>query len=343
MTNSVPARPGPRNSITDVAGIRVGQAQDWTAMTGVSLVLADDGCTGAVDVRGGAPGTRETDLLSGEMLGVKVHGAVLSGGSALGLDAASAIAAALSARGIGLKFAPDQVPVPILPAAILYDLTNGGDKNWGEQPPYRSLGVQALDALSSHVDLGCYGAGCGAKAGQVKGGIGTASLITEDGFTLGALVAVNSVGSVLVPGSSTFWAAPYAIGDEIGVQAAIMPGAARADFPPDCKIAPKIGANTTIGVIALDADLTVGEAKRIAIMAQDGYARAMRPAHTPFDGDTVFVLATGAIPLTGDRARMVAKLGSAAADIAARAIARGVYAAVSLGNAASYRDTFGIV
>jgi len=234
------------------------------------------------------------------------------------------------------------VPVPILPGAILYDLTNGGDKNWGAEPPYRALGVQALDALSLDVDQGCYGAGCGAKAGHVKGGIGTASLITEDGFTLGALVAVNSVGSVLVPGTSTFWAAPYAIGDEMGVQAAIAPGAAGANFPADCKIAPKIGANTTIGVIALDADLTIGEAKRIAIMAQDGYARAMRPAHTPFDGDTVFVLATGAIPLTGDRARQVANLGSAAADIAARAIARGVYEAVSLGNAQSYRDTFHI-
>lgn len=342
MNASAQARPGPRNSITDVAGIRVGQARDLTAITGVSLVMADEGCIGAVDVRGGAPGTRETDLLSGEMLGVKVHGAVLSGGSALGLDAASAIAAALSARGIGLRFTPDQVPVPILPGAILYDLTNGGDKNWGEQPPYRALGIQALDALSSDVDLGCYGAGCGAKAGQVKGGIGTASLITEDGFTIGALVAVNSVGSVLVPGTSTFWAAPYAIGDEMGEQSAIKPGAAGGNFSADCKIAPKIGANTTIGVIALDADLTIGEAKRIAIMAQDGYARAMRPAHTPFDGDTVFVLATGAIPLTGDRAQMVAKLGSAAADIAARAIARGVYEAVSLGNAKSYRDTFQI-
>ena len=342
MTSFTPARPGPRNSITDVGGIRVGQARDLTAITGVSLVLADAGCIGAVDVRGGAPGTRETDLLSGDMLGVKVHGAVLSGGSALGLDAASAIAAGLSARGIGLKFTPDQVPVPILPGAILYDLTNGGDKNWGAEPPYRALGVQALDALSLDVDQGCYGAGCGAKAGHVKGGIGTASLITEDGFTLGALVAVNSVGSVLVPGTSTFWAAPYAIGDEMGVQAAIAPGAAGANFPADCKIAPKIGANTTIGVIALDADLTIGEAKRIAIMAQDGYARAMRPAHTPFDGDTVFVLATGAIPLTGDRARQVANLGSAAADIAARAIARGVYEAVSLGNAQSYRDTFHI-
>ncbi len=338
------AKPGPLNLITDVAGIRVGQAQDLDVITGVSLILCDEPAICAVDIRGGAPGPRETDLLRSEMMGVGINGIVLSGGSALGLDAASGIAAAMSARGLGLQFSSDMPPVPILPGAILFDLSNGGNKRWGCMPPYRALGIAALDDALANTDrrfgLGTAGAGTGAKAGQLKGGLGSASVLMAQGFMVGALVAVNSIGSVLVPGTSTFWAAPFAAPGELGDQDAIHAGSTGLDFPTDGKIDPMPGSNTTIAVIATDADLTRNEAERVAIMAQDGIARAMRPAHTPIDGDSVFMLAIAKRPLSGDRHRQVAMIGNAAADCLARAIARGVYEATSIGNSRSYRDMF---
>jgi L-aminopeptidase/D-esterase-like protein len=346
------ARPGPLNLITDVAGIHIGQAQDMCAYTGVTLVLCDGPCVGAVDVRGGAPGTRETDVLRSEMMGVGIHGVVLSGGSALGLDAASGIAAVMSARGIGLRFSPDMPPVPILPGAILFDLTNGGNKDWGDHPPYRDLGIEAFKnaqaAQAAQGDhngrfaLGTAGAGTGAKAGRLKGGLGSASVAMAEGIMVGAIAAVNSVGSVLVPGTATFWAAPYALTGELGEQGSIAAGAAGADFPDDGKVGAGPATNTTIAVIATDADLTRAEAERVAMMAQDGMARAMRPAHTPIDGDTVFVLATAKQAISGERLPAIARIGNAAADCLARAIARGVYMATSLGPAQSYRDHFGV-
>jgi L-aminopeptidase/D-esterase-like protein len=321
--------PGPRNLITDVAGLKVGQAEDAAARTGVTVILPDARAVCACDVRGGAPGTRETDALAPENLVEEADAVVLSGGSVYGLAAADGVTAALGAAGRGYRLASAEgVPVsPIVPAAILYDLANGGDKAWGEEPPYRDLGRQAARSASDRFALGTAGAGCGAMAGRLKGGVGSASAAGEDGFTVGAVVAVNSYGAAVAPGGRTFWAAPYELEGEFGGL-----GAAGLSAAPDdwglAKGPPGAGrANTTIACVATDAALTPAEAKRLAIMAQDGLARALRPAHSPFDGDVVFALATGRRRL-GERRQMdVARLGALAADCLARAIARGVYEA----------------
>ena len=320
--------PGPRNLITDVAGLRVGQAEDEAARTGVTVILADDRAVCACDVRGGAPGTRETDALAPENLVDEVDAVVLSGGSVYGLAAADGVTAALGAAGRGYRLsAAATVPVsPIVPAAILYDLANGGDKAWGENPPYRTLGAQAARVAADRFALGTAGAGFGAMAGRLKGGTGSASAVGEEGFTVGALAAVNSYGSVVAPGTRAFWAAPYELHGEFG---GLGPAALRA--PPDdwglAKGPPTGRSNTTITCVATDAALTPAEAKRLAIMAQDGLARAIRPAHSPFDGDIVFALATGRRPLPELRLLSLARLGALAADCLARAIARGVYEA----------------
>jgi len=325
--------PGPLNLITDVAGLLVGQAEDVAARSGVTVILAPDRAVCAADVRGGAPGTRETDALAPENLVDAVDAVVLSGGSVYGLAAADGVAAVLGARGDGFRLATAPgVPVsPIVPAAILYDLANGGDKGWGETPPFRALGMAAVRSAGGMFALGTAGAGCGAMAGRLKGGIGSASVIGADGYTVGAIAAVNSAGAVVAPGGRTFWATPYEIGGEFGGL-----GAGGLVGPPDdwglAKGAPTAAqadgrVNTTITCVATDAALTPAEAKRLAIMAQDGLARAMRPAHTPFDGDIVFALATGKRELPERRLAMVARLGALAADCLARAIARGVYEA----------------
>ena len=322
--------PGELNLITDVAGLRVGQAHDVTARTGVTVIVPDERAVCACDVRGGAPGTRETDLLAPENLVDAVDAVVLAGGSVYGLAAADGVATALGAagRGYGLRPGPGTPPSPIVPAAILYDLANGGAKGWGAAPPYRELGFAALRAAATRFDLGTAGAGYGAMAGQLKGGLGSASAVTEDGFTVGAVVAVNSFGSVVAPGGPAFWAAPYEIGAEFGGL-----GAAMLVGPPDdwglAKGPPTERVNTTIACVATDAELTVSEAKRLAIMAQDGMARAIRPIHTPFDGDVVFALATGRRGLSERRTLTVARLGALAADTLARAIARGVFEATA--------------
>jgi L-aminopeptidase/D-esterase-like protein len=320
--------PGPRNLITDVAGLRVGQAEDEAARTGVTVILADERAVCACDVRGGAPGTRETDALAPENLVDEVDAIVLSGGSVYGLAAADGVTAALGAAGKGYRLAAAAgVPVsPIVPAAILYDLANGGVKAWGENPPYRALGIEAVRRAADSFALGTAGAGYGAMAGRLKGGLGSASAIGEEGFTVGALAAVNSFGSVVAPETRTFWAAPYELGGEFGGL-----GAAGLRAPTDewglAKGTPTGRTNTTITCVATDAALTPAEAKRLAIMAQDGLARAIRPAHSPFDGDIVFALATGRRPLPERRMQSLARLGALAADCLARAIARGVYEA----------------
>ena len=322
------ARPGPLNLITDVPGLKVGQADDATARTGVTVILPDERAVCAVDVRGGGPGTRETDALSPETLVEAIDALVLAGGSVYGLAAADGVAAWLGARGRGFGLVNRSgVPKsPIVPAAILYDLANGGDKAWGMAPPYRDLGIAAIEAAGATFALGTAGAGYGAMAGSMNGGVGSASVVTADGFTVGALAAVNSFGSVMEPGGKAFWAAPYELGGEFG---GVPLGDARAG-PDDwgaAKTDPQARANTTLAVVATDAILTPAQAKRIAIMAQDGLARAIRPAHAPFDGDVVFALATGRRPL-GDAADFtLTRLGALAADCLARAIARGVYEA----------------
>jgi L-aminopeptidase/D-esterase-like protein len=319
---------GARNLITDVPGLRVGQAADERARTGVTVILPDERAVCAVDVRGGGPGTRETDALAPDTLVEAVDAVVLSGGSVYGLAAADGVAAWLGAhgRGYGMVASPGVPRSPIVPAAILYDLANGGDKAWGLEPPYRALGVAALEASAPDFELGSVGAGSGAVAGGLKGGVGSASALTTDGFTVGALAAVNSFGSVVAPGSRAFWAAPYEIAGEFG-------GASLGDVragPGEWGLAKRHarpGANTTIACVAVDAALTPTQARRLAIMAQDGLARAIRPVHAPYDGDVVFVLATGCRPLVDDPVFALTSLGALAADCLARAVARGVYEA----------------
>ena len=333
-------RKGPRNLITDVGGLRVGQAEDGDVRTGVTVLLTDQLAAAAADVRGGAPGTRETDTLDPVNLVGMVDGIVLSGGSVFGLDAASGVVATLSAQGRGFRIAPGAPPVPIVPSAILFDLANGGNKEWGDEPPYAKLGRAAMASASLDFALGNAGAGFGAVSGVYKGGTGSASSVTDDGFTLGALVAVNSVGSPLMPGSDVFWAYPFEQDDEFGGRRPRQPISSDLELPSDMKGAARPGANTTIAIVATDASLTRVELQRLAIMAADGFARALRPAHTPFDGDIVFALATARRELSLDRPRELLKLGHAAADCMARAIARGVYAAQTLGAVKSYRDLF---
>jgi L-aminopeptidase/D-esterase-like protein len=335
------AAPGPLNLITDVAGLRVGQAQDEGARSGVTVILADDRAVCAVDVRGGAPGTRETDVLAPENLVDAADAVVLSGGSVYGLAAADGVTAVLGAAGKGYRLAAAPgVPVsPIVPAAILYDLANGGAKDWGESPPYRDLGMAAARNAGAHFALGAAGAGLGAMAGRLKGGVGSASVVSADGFTVGAIVAVNSYGSVVAPGGRTFWAAPYEIGAEFGG----LGSAGLTAGPDDWGLAKgsteTVGrTNTTVACVATDAALTPAEAKRVAIMAQDGLARAIRPAHAPFDGDVVFALATGKRALGERRVLDVARLGALAADCLARAIARGVFEATAWPGAPCWRD-----
>ncbi|HWI25825.1 MAG TPA: P1 family peptidase [Stellaceae bacterium] len=327
--------PGPRNLITDVDGILIGNAADERVRSGVSVVIAETPAVAAVDVRGGAPGTRETDALDPTCLVDTVDAVVLSGGSAFGLEAASAAMTWLAARGRG--FPVGSARVPIVPAAILFDLLNGGDKEWGERPPYAALARAACAAASRDVALGNTGAGFGAKAGSLKGGLGSVSAVTPEGLAIGALVAVNSRGETVMPGERCFWAWPFERRGELGGQTPPRTGlAAEADILPGA--GPDVGANTTIGVVATNAILTRAEAQRIAIMAQDGYARAIRPVHTPFDGDTVFVLATGRQHLPEPRALALARLGVIAADCVARAVARGVFSAASLGDLIGYSD-----
>lgn len=319
---------GPRNDITDVPGVRVGEAHDALVRTGVTVVLPESPAIVAGDVRGGGPGTRETDLLDPSTLVDRADAIVLSGGSSYGLGAADGVAAWLGARGRGFRLASrDGVPPsPIVPAAILYDLANGGDKRWGETPPYRQLGLAAVAAADgAPAKLGRAGAGYGAIAGAEAGGLGSASYATDDGFIVGALVAVNSFGSVRRPGSRAFWAAPFELDGEFGGPAAPeMASGGVADWPPDTKIAAAAPrANTTIGVVAVNAALTQADARRLAIMAQDGLARAIRPVHGPTDGDAIFSLALGA-KLASDPL-LLTRLGLIAADCVARAVARAVY------------------
>ena len=326
-----PAKPGPSNSITDVSGIMIGHAHDAQAMTGATVALFDPAMTASVDVRGGGPGTRETDLLDPSRLVHQIHALVFSGGSVYGLEAASAVTSWLGAQGRGYRLIhrPGAPVSPIVPAAILYDLANDGDKSWGETPPYADLGRQACEVASESFALGKVGAGYGARAGQVRGGIGSASLQTSDGYIVGALAAVNAFGSVYMPGSDVFWAWPLERDGEFG-SARPDPGWSpeAGDFPSDTKIgAAAAGANTSLAMVALNVALDAGEAKRVAVMAQDGLARAIRPAHAAVDGDVVFCLANGERPMPEPKALTLSRLGSIAADCLARAVARGVYAA----------------
>lgn len=326
-----------RNTITDVEGVRVGHAGTEKLGSGATAVVFDWPVVASVDLRGGGPGTRETALLDPAQTVEGIDAIVLAGGSAFGLDAASGVQAYLREQGRGFKVR--EARVPIVPGAILFDLLAGGDKVWGRFPPYREFGYDAAQAAGADFALGSVGAGLGATTINLKGGIGSASARTGAGITVGALVAVNAAGSVTVGDGPHFWAAPFERDREFGGRGWPFP------FPPEAlafrsKGAP--GANTTLAVVATDAKLSKAQANRLAVMAQTALARAINPVHTPLDGDLVFAAATGAKPLA-DPVFTLAELGALAADVLARAIARGVYQATALpfpGALASWKDRF---
>jgi len=310
-------RVGPRNLITDVAGLRVGNARDDALRSGVTVLTADAPFVASVHVMGGAPGTRETDLLAPDKSVAAVDALVLAGGSAFGLDACSGVTEGLRAAGRGFRVG--SALVPLVPGAILFDLLNGGEKDWAENP-YRALGRAAFAAADVAFELGTAGAGTGALTAMLKGGLGSASLVLEDGVTVAALVAVNPVGSVTTPGERHFWAAPFEMGAEYG---GLGPDRATGVVGPyPSRKAALARGNTTIAIVATDALLTKAECHRMAVAAHDGIARAIVPAHTPHDGDLVFALSTGA--RVGADAMAI---GAAAAMCLSRAIARAVYLA----------------
>ena len=326
-------RPGPLNLITDVPVLTVGQVTDEAVRSGATVLCTDGFWTAAVDVRGGGPGTRETEALAPENLVGGVHALALAGGSVFGLAVADGVVAALSARGQGLALKPGSPAIPVVPAAVLHDLGNGGDKAWGLDPPYRRWGIEAVAAARREFALGRVGAGRGAMAGHRPGGLGSVSLDLGDGLVVGALVAANPIGSAYMPDGRSFWAWPFEIDGEFGGQRPDGHPPVVEPLPEASRLAElgrlQPGVNTTLAVVACNAALSTAECKRVAMMAQDGIARAVRPAHTPFDGDTVFALASGAQPLGEGRARAVqiGRLGAAAADCLARALARAVHEA----------------
>lgn len=318
-------RPGPRNLITDVAGLRVGNASDEKAKTGVTAVLFDDPAIASVQVLGGAPGSLETDLLEPHNIVETINALVLSGGSVFGLDSAAGVVACLRERKIG--FSARGHPVPIVPCAILFDLANRGDKDWGRFSPYRELGYSAANEAAADFEIGTAGAGTGALTATVKGGLGSASGQLGDGTMVGAIVACNAMGSPLIGSTRHFWAAPFEKDNEFGGLALPSPMPEDRDaLVIKFRDGPTAMENTTIGIVATDARLSKAQAKRLAVAAHDGFTRALWPSHTPLDGDLVFALATGKAGTTPDHNAFI-DLCAAAAATMARAIARGIHAA----------------
>jgi L-aminopeptidase/D-esterase-like protein len=316
-----------KNRLTDIAGVRVGHADDAALASGVTAVLFDAPAVAAIDVRGGGPGTREGALLDVANTVERIDAIALSGGSAFGLEAGGGVQAWLAKQGRGLRIR--EALIPIVPGAICFDLLNGGDKQWGRFAPYRDLGYAAAAAATTHFALGSVGAGFGATTANFKGGLGSASATTPGGVKVAAIAVVNAVGTVTVGDGPWFWAAPFEIDGEFGGRG--LP----PSFTPDMltmrlKGGPAATAveNTTLAVVVTDAILTKSQAKRLAMIAQTGFARAIYPVHAPLDGDVVFAAATGeklVDPLFG-----LTELGMVAANVVARAIARGVYEATAL-------------
>jgi D-aminopeptidase len=328
----------PHNLITDVTGIRVGNAHDDRVASGVTAIVIDGRNVASCVTRGGAPGTRDTTLLEPEMTVTGIDAVVLGGGSLFGLDAAGGAVGYMRQQGRGLKLGGTNIPVAV--QAIVFDLANGGDKNWGRMPPYWELGWRATAAAStSPFELGTVGGGYGATTATLKGGLGSASVTTASGFKVGAIAVVNAIGSAVVGRGPHFWAAPWEVGAEFGGLG--YPSHITAEAL-ELNIKGRTPFSTTVALVATDAILTKAEAKRLALMADDGISRAIRPAHAPMDGDTVFTVATLAKPL-GEPAYHLTEIGLAAADCVARAIARGVYEATSLpfrGAIPAWRDRF---
>jgi L-aminopeptidase/D-esterase-like protein len=330
-----------KNLLTDIAGVRVGHADDARLASGVTAIMFDKPAVAAIDVRGGAPGTRESALLDPANMVEGIDAVMLGGGSAFGLDAAGGVQAWLAEQGRG--FAVRGAVVPIVSGAIIFDLLNGGDKSWGRFAPYRDLGYAAAAAAAADFALGSAGAGFGATTANFKGGLGSASAVTPEGVKVAAIAVVNAVGSVTVGDGPWFWAAPFEVGEEYGGRG--FP----PHFTPDMLRMRLKGGNaatavehTTLALVVSDADLTKSQAKRLAMIAQTGMARAIYPVHSPLDGDVVFAAATGEKPV--DPRVGLTELGMVAANVLARAIARGVYAATALpfpGALPAWKDRFG--
>ena len=329
------------NLLTDITGVRVGHAGDADLASGVTAVIFDRQVVAAMDVRGGGPGTREGALLDLANTVEKIDAIALSGGSAFGLEAGGGVQAWLAEQGRGLNVRG--AVIPIVPGAICFDLLNGGNKKWGRFAPYRDLGYAAAAAATTGFTLGSAGAGLGALTANLKGGIGSASAQTGNGVKVAALVVVNALGTVTVGDGPWFWAAPFEVDSEYGGRG--LP----ATFTPDMlkmriKGGPTAaeGENTTLAVVVTDAALTKTQAKRLAMIAQTGFARAIYPVHAPMDGDVLFAAATGERPI--DPLIGLTELGMVAANVVARAIARGVYAATALplsGALPAWQDRFG--
>jgi L-aminopeptidase/D-esterase-like protein len=329
-----------KNLLTDIAGVRVGHAGNAKLASGVTAVVFDRPAVAAIDVRGGGPGTREGALLDLANTVEAIDAIALSGGSAFGLEAGGGIQAWLAEQGRG--FAVRGAVIPIVPGAICFDLLNGGDKNWGRFAPYRELGYAAATAAGTDFALGSVGAGLGATTANFKGGLGSASAATPAGVRVAALAVVNAVGTVTVGDGPWFWAAPFEIGGEYGGR-----GLPPSFTPEMLAMRIKGGSaatsveNTTLAVVVTDAELTKPQTKRLAMIAQTGFARAIYPVHAPMDGDVLFAAATGekaVEPLIG-----LTELGMVAANVVARAIARGVFAATALpflGALPAWKDRF---
>ncbi|MCB2226524.1 MAG: P1 family peptidase [Desulfarculaceae bacterium] len=326
---------GPNNDLTDVSGLKVGCHHDRAALSGCTVVLCPpEGAVAGVDVRGAAPGTRETDLLDPINLVERVQAVVLTGGSTYGLACADGAARWLAEHGLGFPLDDQGHVAPIVPAAVLFDLGRGADFVPPVSPEWGRLACEATSG--EPVALGCVGAGMGAVAGGVKGGLGSASEVLEDGTTIAALVAINSLGSLLNPATGRLWEERLEVANEFG------PARAAKVLPP---WPPQPAKNTTIAVVATDAALDKAQCTKMAQMAQDGLARAIRPAHTMFDGDTVFALSTHGRPLPSPpglfgppAATALTEIGRAAADCLSRAIIRGLLAAESLGGWPCFSD-----
>ena len=316
-------KPGPKNLLTDVPGLKVGNATDQTLKSGATVVVGDQPFAASVAVMGGAPGTRETDLLAPDKSVAAVDALVLSGGSAFGLDACSGVMDGLRAIGRGYRVV-DTV-IPLVPGAIIFDLMSGGDKEW-EQNPYPALGRAAFDARSDVFDLGSVGAGTGAMTAMMKGGLGSASLVLPSGITVATLVAANPMGSVTTPGDRHFWAAPFEIDDEFGGLGPDPAAGLGRTLESRRLTAMMERANTTIAIVATDAALDKAQCQRVAWAAHDGIGRACVPAHSPVDGDLVFALSTAQRPMPSPQEDLTL-IGHAAALCLSRAIARGIYMA----------------
>jgi len=330
-----------KNLLTDISGVRVGHADDAALASGVTAVMFDRPAVAAIDVRGGGPGTREGALLDLANTVERIDALALAGGSAFGLEAGGGVQAWLAEQGRG--FEVRGAIIPIVPGAIMFDLLNGGDKQWGRFAPYRELGYAAAAAASHDFALGSAGAGFGATTANFKGGVGSASAATPDGVRVAALAVVNAVGSVTVGDGPWFWAAPFETDGEFGGRG-LPPAFTREMLAMRLKGAAAATAaeNTTLAVVVTDATLTKPQARRLAMIAQTGFARAIYPVHAPLDGDVLFAAATGEKPI--DPLVGLTELGMVAANTVARAIARGVYQATALpfpGALSAWKDRFG--